>query len=258
VLSLTPAQNAPLNISNARLTFGGSLGTTRANDRLLPGDMLQIAFDIENLKADDSGLVQFLLGLEVTDSAGKSIYSAPPELQETFLALGGTKLQSNAWTAIPMGTTPGKCQSKVTVIDQATKTKKELVKSFEVTQPEFGIVAVTASSDKPGQLQCPFGGAVGQAIWLNFNVVHFGRDPQTREPDVLVEVSLLEHGKLVNQKPVSNSIKLLPKATSFIGNSIQLPLTREGEFVIQIKSECKVTKKTSTIKIPLTVTPAPK
>ena len=37
-----------------------------------------------------------------------------------------------------------------------------------------------------------------------------------------------------------------------------LKFTRAGKFTVEIKAECKVTKKTSTITIPLTVMPAPR
>ena len=53
-MSFTPAQGG-LSLSNERITFGGEFGPTRPDTKFLPGDIVFIAFDINNLKADAQG-----------------------------------------------------------------------------------------------------------------------------------------------------------------------------------------------------------
>src|SRR5262249_38091375 len=67
-LSLTPAQNDGLTLSNARTTLGGILGPRRANNDYLPGDVCYMAFDIENLKLAADGTAEYAIGMEVTDA----------------------------------------------------------------------------------------------------------------------------------------------------------------------------------------------
>src|SRR5438093_7606915 len=95
-LTLAPAQNPALDISNARVTFGGEFGPTRPDNRLLPGDIFFLAFDIDNLKLDD-GKVQFAIGMEVTDATGKTFFSQKPTEHDVLLPLGGSKLPANAY-----------------------------------------------------------------------------------------------------------------------------------------------------------------
>src|SRR5262245_38629015 len=258
-LSLAPAQNAALNISNARLTFGGALGTTRADSRFLPGDLFVLAFDIENLKIDAKGKVQYQIAMDITDAKGKSAYSTK-DMQGAYLTLGGTKLPSSAFARLTPEFYPaGTYSCRITITDQATKATKDLVKEFEVLPGAFGIVYVVASSDEQAASHSPLGGSVGQLMWLHFYVVQFGRDDKTKEPDVSVEIKALESGKAVTEKPLTLRYnKEVPRNATEIANGIVVPFNRAGQFVVEIKAECNITKKTSTIKVPLTATPAPR
>src|SRR5438105_1567355 len=119
-LTLAPAQNSALDISNARITFGGEFGPSRPDNRLLPGDVFFLAFDIDNLKLDEMGKAQYAIGMEVTDAAGKSIYSQKPADQDMLLPLGGTKLPARAYVTLGLDQAKGTYNCKVTVVDRVT------------------------------------------------------------------------------------------------------------------------------------------
>src|ERR1700730_368686 len=95
-LSLAPAQDGPLTITNDRITFCGEFGPTRPNNKFLPGDTVWLAFDVENLKMEAAGVVKYSMNMDVFDTAGKSIFKSPqpPPKQDMVLPLGGGKMPS--------------------------------------------------------------------------------------------------------------------------------------------------------------------
>src|SRR5262245_22299681 len=99
-LSLSPGQNSALAISNDRLTFCGELGPVRPNNKFLPGDTVYLAFDMENLTMDGAGNVQYSMGMEVTDAAGKAIFTAPPADIEEKYPSGGSKIAARAFFTV--------------------------------------------------------------------------------------------------------------------------------------------------------------
>src|SRR5437660_12214963 len=76
-LSVVPAQEGQLRLTNERTTLG-IMGAPRGNDKLLPGDVYFLTFDIENLKVDDHGKVQYRMSMEVLDKQGKAQFKGDP------------------------------------------------------------------------------------------------------------------------------------------------------------------------------------
>ena len=89
-------------------------------------------------------------------------------------------------------------------------------------------------------------------------VVGFGRDSKTKQPNVTVEVRVLEQNRPVNEKPLVVTLApgiRVPEDLALIDFKTQLlPLNRAGTFTIEIKADCKVTGKTDKITFPITVT----
>src|SRR5947208_12111302 len=83
-LAFAPAQGE-LTLTNVRPTYG-LFGPTRkdADDlKLLAGEVLLIAFDIEGLKVAPDGEVQYSVGIEVTNNKdNKTLFKAEPEEQK--------------------------------------------------------------------------------------------------------------------------------------------------------------------------------
>ena len=87
-LNLAPAQAGELTLSNLRSTYG-MLGPQRASKKYIPGDLVVVSFDIDGIKADDSGKVLYSIGLEVTDPNGKLKFKRDPRELEANISLGG-------------------------------------------------------------------------------------------------------------------------------------------------------------------------
>ena len=71
-IALAPAQapSGELVLSNVRSSYG-ELGGARPASPLLPGDVLFVCFDIEGITIDPEGKVQYTMGMDILDKAGK-------------------------------------------------------------------------------------------------------------------------------------------------------------------------------------------
>jgi hypothetical protein len=258
-LSLAPAQNAPLALTNERLTFGGEFGPTRPNNKLLPGDIFFLAFDIENLKLDPRGQVQYSIGMDVTDSSGKAIYGQKPADQEMLLPLGGSKLPARAFVILRPDQAKGVYNCRVTVTDRMTKASATLEKSFEVLPPSFGIVCVVTTVDEMGDIPAPMVGIAGQPLWLHFIVVGFGRDA-AKQPNATAEVRVYDaSGKPTTEQPVVYKYdKGVDEKVDGLPFKVPMPMNRTGTFTVEVKTECKVTGQNYKISFPINVLPQSK
>jgi hypothetical protein len=259
-LTLAPAQNAALDISNVRVTFGGEFGPTRPNNQFLPGDIFFFVFDIDNLKVDEYGRAKYSIGMEVTDAAGKSIYTQKPMDQEALMLLGGSKLPAHAYVEIGLDQAKGMYNCKVTVTEKESKATKSVETKYEVLAPAFGTVVLFTSNDDKGEVQSPMAGIAGQTLWLHFEVVNFGRNPQTKEINVTAEIRVTDKdGKATTQKPLQYITDKTPKEDDrSVDYHIGLPLNRAGVFNVTLKTECKLTGKSYSMSFPIVVSPTPK
>ena len=263
-LSLAPAQNSPLALTNDRVTFGGEHGPARPNTKYLPGDIFLLAFDIENLVATPNQTVKYSIGMVVSDANGrevigpdgKPLYSSPPGEQEVRLPLGGTKLPANAYVLIQPNQSPGTLVCTVSVTDKMTNATKTLSKQFEVLPAAFGTVGLFLSYDSEGKAPAPLLGRAGQGLWLNFGVIGIGRDPQTKQTNVVAEMRVFDQaGKPTQEQPYTYFIdpKMVSEKDLGVYFRIGLPLNRAGQFTVELKTECKVTGKTYKMSFPITV-----
>ena len=184
LLTMSPAQlGGTLTLTNARSNYG-ELGTIRPDNKLLPGDIFFLGFDIEAIKVDEEGSVSYTMSMEVVDKAGKSIFKQKPENKKDFLPLGGNKLPARAFVSIGLDQAPGIYTCKVIVEDRAAKTTATMEKNFEVVAPGFGLVQVYTSCDDRGALPAPQVGIVGQSVWVQFALVGFERGKDPSQPEI--------------------------------------------------------------------------
>src|SRR5437667_7368751 len=100
VLQTTPAQASSLAIKNDRITYG-ILGAERKDNKLLPGDVFVVSFDIDGLQlSPQDGKVQYSMGMELTDAQSKSQFKKDPQDLEAVNALGGSRLPAFALSDI--------------------------------------------------------------------------------------------------------------------------------------------------------------
>jgi hypothetical protein len=284
-LSMAPAQGQTggMTLSNPRITYG-ELGSTRPDNKLLPGDIFFLSFDIDGIKVSTAGRVKYGMAMEVTDSAGKSIFKQMPVERDDFLPLGGTKLPARAFVSVGVEQPAGTYTCKVTVSDLSDKEKavsKSIEQKFEVTARGFGIVQLYTSSDDQGKIPAPLVGVAGQSLFVHFAVIGFDREadskpqpaknsdsdpkskqPPGRQPNISIEMVVYDK----DSKPTlpSPTVKQIPDEAdgkvdeNVIGVPMRflVPLNREGGFLIELKATDKISGKSATVYLPLRVFPA--
>lgn len=255
-LSFVPQQGAELAVTNERMTYG-YLGATRKGDaaKLLAGDALFVSFDIQNLKVGEAGLVQYEIGMKVTDDKDKLLFSRDPQKQEAYNSLGGNSIPGFAATDIGTDTPPGQYTLTVTVTDRAAKATKELVKKFEVLPPAFGLVRLSMSYDKEGRVPAPPIAVPGQLMLVNCFATGFGRDAK-KLPNLTVKMRITENGKPTLDKDVVGIVKEAPENFKLIPLSFFLYLNRPGKFTVELTATDELTKKEAKQSFDVTVVDA--
>jgi hypothetical protein len=250
-----PGGAEQLTISNIRGTYG-LLGSQRPDNKLLPGDVYVIQYDIEGLKADSDGKVQFSMEMEVKDSKDKVIFKAAPRNQEVVLSLGGSRAQASTYVKAGFNQPAGQYTVTVSVVDKATKAKQSFSRTIVVLEKDFGIVWPYTSADTPAAWPCAQMGVTGQYLVLNFGVVGFQRDAKTQQPSIKVEMQILDEKENPTLgKPFTGEvINGIPAQGDEIPMQFQIGLNRAGKFTIVLKATDRVANKVAKkITLPLTV-----
>jgi hypothetical protein len=268
-LTLSPGQSdGTLKLSNVRSTYGLH-GGTRPEGKLLPGDVLFVGFDIENIVVSPTGYVKYEMAMEVLDKNNKPIFKQDPAEKTDFVPLGGSKLPARAFITIGLDQEPGAYTLKLTVTDLAKTSgnaKQSFSKAFEVAKKEFGIVAVYPSVDERGEIHAPTAGTVGQSYFLQCSVVSFERskpDPKTpkavAQPDLTFEMTILDAtGRPTLAKPTTFKLtaEVMEKDQMFTMRFV-LPMTRAGKYVVRLKAVDGIAKKESAFDLPMSVIESP-
>ena len=123
-------------------------------------------------------------------------------------------------------------------------------------------MAVYASMDPRGEISAPTTGTVGQIHLHPFSVANFKRDPKTKQPNVVFEFQLLdEKGKPTMEKPVTanqdeKSLNKVDEKDGAFVMQFTLFMSRPGKFTAKITATDKVTNKSATYELPVTIQPA--
>lgn len=268
-LTTQPARQpaGELKLTNVRTTVG-ELGPAREVGKILPGDVLFVAYDIEGITIDGEGLARYTMAMEVTNAAGARILpppnepkAEPRELTE-FVPLRGNKMPARAFVTVGLDQPAGTYTCKLTVTDTKSKATGSLTQKFEVAKREFGVVAVYTTHDQRGELSAPTSGQVGQTIYVQFSIASFDRDPKTKQPDVEVICQLLDDKNtplLTTPRKHMQDAKSPQQVKDADGAfALQFPvfMNRPGKFTVEITATDRVTKKTASYKLPVTVLPA--
>ena len=262
-----PAQPAEMKLTNVRMTVG-ELGPTREGTKILPGDVLFIAYDIDGLTIDGEGIARYTMSMEVTNPTGRVILEQKPSDRADFAPLRGNKLPGRAYVTVGLDEAPGQYTCKLAVTDPATKQTAKIEVKFEVLKKDFAVVAVFTSHDPKGELSAPTSGQVGDTLYIHFTVAAFMRDAKTNQPDVEIQFQFFDaQGKptLVNAKNEPTPRRHLQDAKSVPpvkdkdeAFTLQFPLfmNRPGKFTVEIKAKDNVSKKEFTYKLPVTINAA--
>lgn len=253
-LTAAPAQGGELKLTSIRMTVG-ELGATRTNTKIIPGDVLFVAYDINGLSIDDDGLAKYRMAMEVKDAEGKPVFEQKPRDLVDFIPLRGTTIPGRAFITLGLDQGPGNYTCTVTVEDPKTKAKDMLTMKFAVQKPDFGIVAVYTTHDERGAISAPTTGVVGQTVFIQFSVAKFVRDTKTKQPNVEFEFQILD----------DKNAPTLPKPRKHVQDSgvdekdgafaMRFPffMSRPGKFTMKITAKDKVGNKEATYEVPVTV-----
>jgi hypothetical protein len=250
---LIPGENGQLSLTNVRSTHG-LLGVTRANDKLLPGDSLFICFDIEGIKADDSGKVSYSTAFEVGDRQGKLLLKREPQNRVAVIPLGGNRVPGFVNINVGLDQPPGEYVLKVTVTDVSTKQSQTFSRDVEVLPKAFGLVRLTTTVDPEGLVHTPVLGE-GQALYVNFTAVGFARDADKHQPRVRVTMQVRdENDKPTMAKPLEGKAgEGAPANGADIPMQFLLPLNRPGKFTVDLEATDEVSNTTTKLSFPITV-----
>lgn len=259
-LSLVPGQTGGnLKLTNDRMIYW-YMGAPRPDSKVLPGDIIYTSFDIEGITINSTGQVLYSMAVEITDAKNKVWFKHDPRNLEAFIPLGGTSLPASAHAFARLDQPPGAYILKVTVTDRGAKPAaiQVLEKKFEIMAPGFGVVQVKTSLDPRGEILVPATGIVGQFYFVNFTVVGFERDKNKKQPDIAVEMTVLDGaGKQTFDKPFTGSVnKDVPENYKHWPMQFDLPLNRPGKFTIRLKATDNITKKSAEVSFPITVLPS--
>jgi len=267
LLAGTPAQPGDLKLSNVRMTVG-ELGPPREGTKLLPGDVLFIAYDIDAITIDGEGIAKYTMAMEVADGAGKLIFKQDPRDLSDFVPLRGNKMPARAYITVGLDQPPGTYTCKIVVTDPKTKATGNLNVKFEVAKKDFGVVAVYTSHDPKGEISAPTAGQVGQTLYIQFSIASFERDAKLKQPDVEIEFQVYDDkgtpllvdaaNKPAPRKHIQDakSANVVKETDGAFALQFPLFMSRPGKFSVEIKATDRVSKKTSTYKLPVTISAA--
>jgi hypothetical protein len=252
-LSTAPHEAGALTLSNLRATYGPH-GIARGDNKLLPGDLLFLSFEIDGITVDANGKALYSMATEFSDSKGKMLFKQDASDKEMIAPLGGGTLPAVLQADTPVTQAPGDYTVKLTVTDRVSKKTQTLSQVFQVLPPGFGIIRLMTTTDPEGRFARSVYG-VGDSLWLNYSLIGFSRDKTSMQPDLTFECRILdEKGQPTMAKPFDGAInKDVPSNSLVVPVQFQIPLNRTGKFSLELTATDKLAKKTATLKFPLTV-----
>jgi hypothetical protein len=252
-LSFTPGQADQLSFLNVR-SVTGYFGPERQTDKLLPGDVFLLVFDIAGFKIDADGRILYRMAMQVTDSRGKIQFGREPEDREAFNSLGGNRVPASAVIEVRFDQPPGEYTLNLTVTDRTSKASQKLTRKFEVLPKAFGIVQLISAIDPQLTRAVPPTGVVGEFRFVNCAVVGFERDTVKKQPNMVVEMRILdESGTQVSKPSIQEINEDVPENAGLIRTqSFPVALNRPGRFTIELQATDRITKKTQKLSLPLT------
>ncbi len=250
-MSTVPAQPGQLRLANERLTYG-LMGPTRTDSKFAPGDSFFLAFDLENVRVGQDGKVEYSMALEVANAKGERQYRQQPQDLEVYNTLGGTTVPAFARVDVGLDMPPGEYTAKVSVTDRQAKSTQELTRKFQVAPRDFALVRLQTSI---GEVPAAPVGVAGQELLINFTLVGFERDKAGKQPNVGVEMRILdEAGKPTVAKPLAGEVKdKVPEKEVTLPMQFLLKLNRPGKFTVQLEATDQVTRKTAKVSFPVLV-----
>lgn len=253
LLAMLPEQSGKISIENPALLHGFP-GLPRATNKFAHGDSFCLAFDIKGLKADPEGKVIYSLLTEVMVD-GRLEYKNESKDIEAIDSLGGNLLSAFTQLNIGVDQPDGKYTVKVTATEKKTKASASFVQEFILTKTELAIVRIRTTADRDEKV--PIAAfSVGESAWLNMSVIGFARD-KSKQPNLKISMIILDStGKPTVQKPpVAEISKDVAPELDLLPLQFYVSMNRAGKFTIKLKVEDLISGKSSSLELPLEVSP---
>lgn len=247
VVCLCQGRAAALELKNVRSTYG-PVGAVRTDAKILPGDFIFMMYDIEGLKVDaKTRKASFVTVVKLLDKSNKVLFQRETPM-ELLVTLGGNRVPGDLNVIIPAQQKPGSYKVKLEVEDRNAKQTKTYEYPFEVVEPTFGTIAVTAAAI----------GVPGQQYVAQFALVNLKLDDK-KKPKAEIKLRVLDDkGDDLSMPLVQLLPRDLPSEVDLsVQNFVPLPfpiyLNRPGRFILAIDAEDKLGKRKTSLRIPLTV-----
>jgi hypothetical protein len=252
-LSFTPGQANQLSFLNVH-SVTGFFGPERQTEKLLPGDIYLLVFDIAGFKFDADGKISYRMAMQVTDSRGKVQFGHEPQDREAFNSLGGNRVPASAFIEVRFDQPPGEYTLSLTVTDRTSKASQNLTRKFEVLPKAFGIVQLVTTIDPQRTRAVPPAGVIGEFRYASCAVVGFERDTAKKQPNIVLEMRILdEAGTQVSKPSVQEINQDVPENAGLLtADPFPVALNRPGRFTIELQATDRITKKTAKVSLPLT------
>jgi hypothetical protein len=251
VVGFVPGMSSAVDIKNVRPCHG-PFGATRSDRKCLPGDVLFMTYDIEDLAVDPkTGKTNYITILELLDEKGKVIFKKET-MNDPIPQLGGARMPGDLHIIMGPKQAPGTYAIRLSVHDKLDKNAgaKAFEYKFEVVAETFGFVGISA----------PAVGFPGQQYVTGFGLVNMklgGKGQDT--PDAEVMFRILDDKGV----PVTTDVKMafprdLPdktdlKQANFVPITYPVFLNRPGRYIVEVLATDKAGNKKAALRYPVTV-----
>jgi hypothetical protein len=258
VVSLAADARA-VEFKNVRATFG-PFGAIRPDNKLLPGDVYTLNFDVAGLVVDPkTGAAKYTIKMEVFDPKGKQTLDDKDSTAKkgVMIGFGGNAAPEAVRVVLGVDKPVGKYKVVVTITDPANNSTKQLSHEVELQPQTFCILHVLAPAvGLTGQ------GFTGPEYALSFSLAGMTRDAKKMPKITVVGRVLDEAGKPTTTEPmITYKIpeELPAEMISDLPNRELIPLVspmllnRPGRFTVQIEARDELSKKTAKFSYSFTV-----
>jgi hypothetical protein len=251
VVSVMTAQTDQLSLANVRTTYS-PLGAVRTDEKILPGDQVVLCFNINGARVVQ-GKVRYSIAMEIANSEGKVLFKQAPREMDAPAPRGGSSLPACATIDVGTKQPPGNYTVKVIVKDVASGAAQEINRKYELLPKGFGLVRFSTTRDPDGRM--PVAALRPRRPgWINFTAVGAERDSATAQPDVAVEMRVLDKDGKPIMKPAYGEVKQgIPRGIEACPMQFEVSLPLEGSFNVELNATDKVSGKKTALSVPLIV-----
>jgi hypothetical protein len=252
VVNVFTAQTDQFSLANARTTYS-PMGAVRTDEKILPGDQVVISFDIVGARVNAAGKVRYSMAMEVVDSRGRVLFKQRPRDMETPVPQGRSSLQACATLDVGMKQPPGEYTVKVIVKDLTGGATQEITRKYELLAKGFGLVRYSTTRDPDGRMPAAVF-RLRTPGWINFTAVGAERDRATGQPDVAVQMRVLDKDGKAIMKPASGEVKEgIPQGHEACPMQFEVNLPAEGSYSVELTAIDKISGRKAALTVPLTV-----